>query len=54
MCGLLCLASATSGPAIIDPGPRLQVSIVQNNPVTRDPLKQLRESIEQIAAGIWG
>lgn len=29
------------------------VSITQNNPVTRDPLKQLRESSENVAAGIW-
>lgn len=31
----------------------VNVSIVQNNPVTRDPLKQLRETSENLAAGIW-
>lgn len=30
------------------------VSIVQNNPLTRDPLKQLREQSEMVAAGVWG
>lgn len=29
------------------------VSITQNNPVTRDPLKKLREDSENVAAGIW-
>lgn len=29
------------------------VSIFQNNPVTRDPLAQLRELSEMVAAGIW-
>lgn len=32
----------------------VNVSIVQNNPVTRDPLRQLRETSENLAAGIWG
>lgn len=30
------------------------VNIVQNNLITRDPLKQLRESSEMVAAGVWG
>lgn len=29
------------------------VQITQNNPVTRDPLKKLREDSENVAAGIW-
>lgn len=29
------------------------VSIIQNYPVTRDPLVQLREQSEMVAAGIW-
>jgi hypothetical protein len=35
-------------------GAGVNVSIVQNNPVTRDPLRQLRETSENLAAGIWG
>lgn len=35
-------------------GNTTNVSIVQQNPVTRDPLKQLREDSERVAAGIWG
>ncbi len=30
------------------------VNITQNNPLTRDPLQQLREQSEAVAAGIWG
>ncbi len=30
------------------------VTVIQNNPVTRDPLKQLREESEMVAAGVWG
>lgn len=30
------------------------VSLVQNNPLTRDPLKKLREDSEMLAEGIWG
>jgi len=30
------------------------VTVQQNNPLTRDPLKQLREDSENVAAGIWG
>jgi phage-related protein len=30
------------------------VTVIQNNPLTRDPLKQLREESEMVAAGIWG
>jgi hypothetical protein len=29
------------------------VNVVQNNPLTRDPLKQLREDSEMVAAGLW-
>ncbi|MGB3911223.1 MAG: hypothetical protein WBL06_12195 [Pseudolysinimonas sp.] len=30
------------------------VTITQNNPVNRDPLKQLRQDSEMVANGIWG
>src|SRR5690606_8085373 len=30
------------------------VNVSQINPVTRDPLKQLREQSEMVATGIWG
>lgn len=39
--------------AIGGPTKVTNVSIVQNNPVTRDLLKQLRESSEMVAAGTW-
>lgn len=29
------------------------VNVIQNNPVTRDPLRQLREDSEMVVAGIW-
>lgn len=29
------------------------VTVIQNNPLTRDPLKQLREDSEMVAAGVW-
>jgi len=35
-------------------GPRVQVEVNQYNPVTRDPLKQLREDSENLVAGLWG
>lgn len=46
------LGAASSGSQ----GPQnvTNVNVVQNNPLTRDPLKQLRESSEMIATGIWG
>lgn len=46
------LGAAVSG----NQGPQnvTNVSIVQQNPVTRDPLKQLREDSEMVAQGLWG
>lgn len=46
------LGSAVSG----NQGPQsvTNVNVTQVNPLTRDPLKQLRESSEMVAAGIWG
>lgn len=43
-------AAATSGGG---PQSTTNINVVQNNPLTRDPLKQLRESSELVAAGIW-
>lgn len=45
-------AAAVSG----NQGPQnvTNVNVTQVNPVTRDPLKQLRENSEALAAGIWG
>jgi TP901 family phage tail tape measure protein len=42
-------SSGSQGPQSVT-----NVNVVQNNPLTRDPLKQLRESSEMIATGIWG
>ena len=41
--------SGNQGPSSVT-----NVSVVQNSPVSRDPLKQLREDSERVAAGIWG
>lgn len=45
------LAAAVSG----NQGPRqvTNVKVVQNNPVTRDPLKDMREKSEQLMTGMW-
>lgn len=53
--GLTMPNVAVSGSRSARPKPQhvTNVSVVQNNPVTRDPLKQLRESSEMVAAGIW-
>lgn len=32
----------------------VNVNVIQNNPVTRDPLRQLREDSELVVAGVWG
>jgi hypothetical protein len=45
-------ASSIQQPQINN-GSTVNVSVIQNNPLTRDPLKQLRESSEMVAAGIW-
>ena len=41
--------SGGSGPTHV-----AHVQVVQNNPLTRDPLKQLRSDSEMVASGIWG
>lgn len=41
-------ASGNQGPQSVT-----NVNVTQVNPVTRDPLKQLREDSEKVAAGIW-
>lgn len=41
--------SGNSGPTHV-----ANVNVIQHNPVTRDPLQQLRQDSEMIAAGIWG
>lgn len=42
-------ASGSRGPTHV-----AHVSLVQHNPLTRDPLVQLRQDSEQMVAGIWG
>lgn len=42
-------ASGNQGPSHV-----ANVTVVQNNPLTRDPLKQLRQDSELVANGIWG
>jgi len=41
-------ATGNSGPSHVT-----NVNVTQVNPVTRDPLKQLREKSEMVVAGIW-
>lgn len=41
--------SGSNGPSHV-----AHVQVVQNNPLTRDPLAQLRLDSENMAAGIWG
>ena len=45
-------AAASSGSQA--PQTVANVSVVMNNPTTRDPIKQLREDSEMVANGIWG
>lgn len=52
--GLTLPNPAVSGNRNREPQHVTNVNIVQNNPLTRDPLKQLREDSELVAAGIWG
>ena len=42
-------AGGNNGPSSVT-----NVSVNQINPLTRDPLKQLREDSEMVASGIWG
>lgn len=42
-----------SVPTSSGSGSVTNVNVVQNNPVTRDPLRQLREDSEMVVAGIW-
>ena len=42
-------ASGGNGPSSVT-----NVNVNQINPLTRDPLKQLREDSEMVASGIWG
>lgn len=44
-------AAATAGSS--GPSHIANVNVIQNNPLTRDPLKQLREASEMVASGIW-
>jgi TP901 family phage tail tape measure protein len=45
---LSAAASSNNGPQKVT-----NVNVTQVNPVTRDPLKELREKSEAVAAGIW-
>lgn len=47
---MLASAASVSGNS----GPKAEINVQLINPVTRDPLKQLRESSEMVAAGIFG
>lgn len=49
--GLLgrAMVSGNSGPSHV-----AYVTTTQVNPLTRDPLKQLREESDNVAAGVWG
>lgn len=51
--GLTLPTLAVSGNRKSQAASVTNVSIVQNNPVTRDPLVQLREQSELVAAGVW-
>lgn len=42
-------ASGNQGPQSVT-----NVSLIQNNPLTRDPLAQLREDSENLVSGLWG
>ena len=42
-------ASGNQGPSHV-----AHVQLVQNYPLTRDPLKKLREDSEMLVSGIWG
>lgn len=49
-------AFAQGGPVSVGPtggGHVTNVRVIQNNPVTRDPLKQLRKASEDIVTGMW-
>ena len=48
MLGGAAAAGSSAGPTHV-----ANVKVIQNNPLTRDPLKQLREASEMVASGIW-
>jgi TP901 family phage tail tape measure protein len=50
----LNMLGAASGAGSSGPTHQANVNVTMVNPVTRDPLKQLREQSEMVASGIWG
>lgn len=48
------MLGAAAGAGNRGPQNVMNVHLEQHNPVTRDPLAQLREDSENLAAGIWG
>lgn len=51
---IVSMLSAAAGSGSSGPSHVAYVNVQQNNPLTQDPLKQLRASSEMVAAGIWG
>ena len=46
-------AAGTAAAAANEPTTVNNISVVQNNPVTRDPIKELRKASEDIMTGVW-